>query len=115
MVKPTPVGAHYGWRDWLGQRVTALLMLLYTLFIGGLLLWRPPHNYADWKLLFSGNFVRIVTMLFLLALFYHAWIGVRDILMDYIKPVGVRLAAEVAVILVLLFYSVWSFSILWGA
>ncbi len=115
MVKQAPVGAHYGWIDWLGQRVTAVIMVLYTLSMCGSVLWRAPKTYADWKLMFSGDFFRIITMLFLLALFYHAWVGVRDILMDYIKPTSVRLSAHVVVLVLLLFYTIWSFSILWGA
>ena len=100
MVKPTPVGAHYGWRDWLAQRVTAVLMLLYTLFMGGLLLWRPPHNYADWKLLFSGNFVRIVTMLFLLALFvlryFHLLKSWKDVRRKIDRLLGRRRVVQYA-------------------
>ena len=115
MVRQTPTGAHYGSRDWLAQRVTAIIMALYTLLMGAFGLWCRPENYADWKLMFSGNFIRIITMLFLLSLYYHAWVGVRDIFMDYIKPAGIRLTAHVAVILILLFYTVWSFSILWSA
>ena len=52
--------------------------------------------------------------LFLIALLYHAWVGVRDILMDYVHATGMRLALEAAVALSLLFYLVWSAAILWG-
>ena len=114
-MKQAPAGAHYGWRDWLGQRVTAVMMALCTVLMSGVVLSRTPRNYADWKLMFSSDFIRITTMMFLLALFYHVWIGVRDILMDYIKPTGVRLSAHVVVLVLLLFYTVWSFSILWSA
>ena len=31
--KRTVVGAHYGWRDWLVQRITALIMILFTLTV----------------------------------------------------------------------------------
>jgi succinate dehydrogenase / fumarate reductase membrane anchor subunit len=53
-------------------------------------------------------------MLFLLSLFYHAWIGVRDIVMDYVKPAGIRLLIHVLVILALVLYVIWSVQILWG-
>ncbi len=53
-------------------------------------------------------------MLFFLALLYHAWVGVRDIVMDYIKPTGLRLALQFLVGAALVFYLVWSVSILWG-
>ena len=89
-------------------------MLAYTLLLGGLVLWCPPASHADWKGLFSGSFVRLATMLFFLALLYHAWVGVRDIVMDYIKPTGLRLLLQALVGTALVFYLVWSVSILWG-
>jgi succinate dehydrogenase / fumarate reductase membrane anchor subunit len=58
--------------------------------------------------------VRTFSLLFLLNLFYHAWIGIRDIVMDYVKPAGVRLVIHVLVILTLLLYTIWSVQILWG-
>jgi len=58
--------------------------------------------------------MRTFTLLFLLSVFYHAWIGIRDIVMDYIKPTGVRLAIHVLVILVSLLYAIWAVQILWG-
>lgn len=110
-----PVGAHYGLLDWLLQRLTAVAMAAYTLLLGGLVLWCPPASRADWRALFSGDFLRPLTMLFVLALLYHAWVGVRDILMDYVKPTGARLGLQAAVGFALLFYAVWAVSILWGA
>jgi succinate dehydrogenase / fumarate reductase membrane anchor subunit len=116
-VKPyakNPVGAHYGLGAWLMQRLTAVVMAAYTVFLLALLLWCPPASHADWKGLFGGSFVRLATMLFFLALLYHAWVGVRDIVMDYIKPTGLRLALQAFVGTALVFYLVWSVSILWG-
>jgi succinate dehydrogenase / fumarate reductase membrane anchor subunit len=109
-----PVGAHYGLGAWLMQRLTAAVMAAYTVYLLVLLLVCPPASYADWKGLFSGSFVRLATMLFFLALLYHAWVGVRDIIMDYVKPTGVRLALQAIVGTALVFYLVWSVSILWG-
>ena len=109
-----PVGAHYGLSAWLLQRLTAVVMVAYTLFLAGILLWCPPGTYPEWKGLFSGSFVRLATMLFFLALLYHAWVGVRDIVMDYVKPTGLRLLLQSLVGTALVFYLVWSVSILWG-
>ena len=110
-----PVGAHYGVGDWLLQRLTAVVMALYTMvvFIGVMLV--PPRSYADWQALFSPALFRVATMLFVAALLYHAWVGMRDILMDYLRATGIRLASQAAVGLVLFFYLIWSASILWGA
>ena len=109
-----PVGAHYGLRDWLLQRLTALVMAAYTLLAIAVLVIQAPATHAEWKALFSGTAMRLATMVFFLSLLYHAWVGMRDILMDYVKPTGMRLALQSGVGLVLLAYLVWSASILWG-
>jgi succinate dehydrogenase / fumarate reductase membrane anchor subunit len=109
-----PVGAHYGLSEWLLQRLTAVVMALYTVFAFGCVLYRKPGTYAEWTAMFAGNFFRLFTMLFIVALLYHAWVGVRDILMDYLRATGVRLVAQSAVGVALLFYLIWSASILWG-
>jgi succinate dehydrogenase / fumarate reductase membrane anchor subunit len=110
-----PVGAHYGTGDWLVQRFTGLVMAVYTLVIAGCFLWQSPRSYADLKSMFGAGFLRLATLLFFAALVYHAWVGMRDILMDYVKATGLRLAMEAAVAGVLIGYLVWSASILWGA
>ena len=112
--RKNPVGAHYGLGDWLLQRLTAVVMALYTVILGACVLMRAPGNYAEWKGMFSGSLVRIGTMLFFMALLYHAWVGMRDILMDYIRATGLRLALQSGVALVLLFYLVWSAAVLWA-
>jgi len=114
MLNRIVTGAHYGLRDWLIQRVTAVVMVLYTLTITGYLLLQPVANFDAWTLLFSSNMVRSFSLLFLLSVFYHAWIGVRDIVMDYVKPAAIRLFIHVWVILALLLYAIWSVQILWG-
>lgn len=114
MVNRVVTGAHYGLRDWLVQRVTAVVMVLYSLFFAVDLLLQPALDYDTWSELFSSNVMRSFTLLFLLCVFYHAWVGVRDIVMDYVKPAGLRLAIHVVVILALVLYAIWSVQILWG-
>ena len=114
MLERIVTGAHYGLRDWLIQRITAVVMVLYTLGIAGYLLLQPVLDYNAWTLLFSSNVIRTFSLLFLLSVFYQAWIGVRDIVMDYVKPAAIRLFIHVMVILTLLLYVIWSVQILWG-
>jgi len=114
MVNRVVTGAHYGLRDWLMQRITAVLMALYCVALAGYLLMQPYLDYGIWTALFSSLPVRTITLLFLLSLFYHAWVGIRDIVMDYVKPAGVRLLIHLVVILALLLYVIWSVQILWG-
>src|SRR5258708_7476241 len=108
------VGAHYGLRDWLVQRVTAVLMAVYTVVFAGILLISPPQHYGEWRALFENQSMRIVTFLFFLSLFWHSWIGVRGILMDYIKPTSVRLGLEVLAAALLVGYAGWAIQILWS-
>ena len=115
MVERIVVGAHYGLRSFLAQRITALAMALYTLLMLGLLLVAPPGHYGDWRALFGQQWMKLATFVFLLSLFLHAWVGMRDIFMDYIRPTGWRLVAHAAVILLLTAYTGWSIQILWGA
>jgi succinate dehydrogenase / fumarate reductase, membrane anchor subunit len=114
MVNRVVVGAHYGLRDWLIQRITAVVMAVYCVTMAGYLLMQPYLDYDVWTALFSSQTVRTFSLLFLLSLFYHAWVGIRDIVMDYVKPASVRLVIHVLVILALLLYVIWSVEILWG-
>jgi succinate dehydrogenase membrane anchor subunit len=109
------VGAHYGLKDWLLQKLTAVLMAAYTVLLLGILLWNGGLDYALWRALFGNAAFELATFLFMVALLYHAWIGVRDIYMDYIKPVGVRLALECVSVAVLIAYLGWTIQILWGS
>jgi len=114
MVNRVVTGAHYGLRDWLMQRVTALVMASYAFLMLGWLLFHTNVDYEAWTGLFANNVVRSFSLLFLLALYFHAWVGMRDIVMDYIKLAHLRLAMHVAVILALIMYFIWSVQILWG-
>ncbi len=108
------VGAHYGLRDWLIQRVTAVVMAAGSLGLGVYVLLHPNMGYDRWIALFSSQPVRAFALLFLFSLYYHAWVGIRDIVMDYVKPAAVRLVIHVLVILALILYAIWSVQILWG-
>jgi succinate dehydrogenase / fumarate reductase membrane anchor subunit len=114
VVKRIVTGAHYGLKDWLAQRITALVMAVYVMVFVGILLVCRPQRYEQWHALFGNQLMRIATFVFFISLFWHAWIGVRDILMDYVKPTGVRLGLEIAVVLVLVGYAVWAVQILWS-
>lgn len=114
MVDRIVTGAHYGLRDWLFQRITAVIMAAYILLMAVYVLLHPNLDYNAWTGLFSSQVMRAFSLLFLLAVYVHAWVGVRDVVMDYVKSAGMRLAIYVAVILALLLYVIWSVIILWG-
>ena len=106
-------GAHYGLRDWLAQRITAVIMAVYTVILVVVLLGGKPISYPVWRDLFTQGWMRVATLLFAASLAWHAWVGVRDILMDYIKHDGLRLALQVLTVLLLAAYLGWAIEILW--
>jgi len=113
MVNRTITGAHYGLRDWLAQRVTAVIMAVYTLFLLGYFVSQPPATYQSWKGLFERGWMRVATLLFAVSLAWHAWVGMRDILMDYVKPTWLRLSLEIFTLVVIASYVAWTVQVLW--
>lgn len=108
------VGAHYGLFDWLAQRATAIVMATYTIILLFLLFTGNRFNYEGWAGLFAQQWFKIITFVVLISLFYHAWVGMRNIWMDYInKSVVMRLVLELATILWLIGCAGWAAQILW--
>ena len=108
------VGAHYGLRDWLAQRVTAALMALFTLLVlGQIMLTKGPIGYDKWAGIFASQWMKVLTFTIIIAMLYHVWVGMRDIWMDYIKPVGLRLSLQVFTIVWLTACAAWGIQVLW--
>ncbi len=112
--KRSAVGAHYGLRDWLAQRISAVLMALFTvLVLAQVILSKGPIGYDQWAGIFSPQWMKALTFTVILALTYHVWVGMRDIWMDYIKPVGMRLTLQVFTLVWLIACSGWGIQVLW--
>lgn len=114
------VGAHYGVGDFMVQRVTAVILAVYTLILLVGILVMPGFTYESWRGLFTFKIGalpvgQVLATLAFFALAWHAWIGVRDIWMDYVKPVGIRLALQVLTLLWLIGSVVYFVVIIWGA
>ena len=108
------VGAHYGLRDWMAQRLTAALMALFTLLVlVQVVFTRGEIGYDKWAGIFSPQWMKALTFTIFLALSYHVWVGMRDIWMDYIKPVALRLALHLFTIVWLLSCLGWTVQVLW--
>jgi len=113
MVNRKIVGAHYGLRDWLAQRITGVVMAVFTLIIGLGLIQGAGANYESWRGFMSAGLMRFVSFLFIVSLCWHAWVGVRDIWMDYIQPAGIKLTLHVLTLLALIGYAGWAAQIIW--
>ena len=108
------VGAHYGLRDWLSQRVTATLMALFTLVVLAQVIFsRGPIGYDKWAGIFASQWMKVLTFSVIVALLWHVWVGMRDVFMDYVKPVGIRLALQIFTIVWLTSCAGWAIQVLW--
>ena len=113
--KRVVVGAHYGLRDWLAQRVTAGLMALFTVVVlAQVLLTKGPIGYDKWAGIFSSQWMKVLTFSVIVALIYHVWVGMRDISMDYVtSSVALRLVLQIFSIVWLVACAGWSIQVLW--
>ncbi len=113
--------ARSGVADWVIQRATAVVLAVYTVFLFGYLLFTPDLDYASWRGLFDQTWVKIFTLISLLATCAHAWIGMWTVGTDYIgmhyfgeNANRWRAVYQFGCVLVLFVYLIWGSSILWG-
>ena len=111
--KRTVVGAHYGLRDWLSQRITAAVMALFTIVLLLQVLFGAEMGYDRWAGIFSSQWMKVLTFVVIVSLLVHAWVGMRDVWMDYVRPVGARLLFQVVTIVWLVGCAGWAIQVLW--
>jgi succinate dehydrogenase / fumarate reductase, membrane anchor subunit len=107
------VGAHYGLKDWLSQRVTAVLMALFTAIVLAQVLMPGELDYVRWSGIFSAQWMKVLTFVVIVALLVHVWVGMRDVWMDYVKPIAVRLVLQIFTIVWLVGCAGWAVQVLW--
>jgi len=107
------VGAHYGLRDWLSQRVTAGLMALFTIVVIVQVLLPGEMGYDKWAGIFAAQWMKVLTFVVIVSLLYHVWVGMRDVWMDYIKPMWLRLSLQIFTIAWLVGCAGWAIQVLW--
>ncbi len=103
-----------GLRDWLIQRITAVILGLYFFLLMGFIFLHPDMQYQQWATLFQMPWFRIASLLALISLALHAWIGVWTVTTDYLKCTALRIGVQVLVFLVLLTSLIWGIEIFWG-
>lgn len=106
-------GAVTGLRAWLLQRVSAVYMLFFIVFLLAHFALDPPHSYPAWREWILSPAVSIATSVFGAALLVHAWVGVRDVTLDYVRPVAVRVLVLAFLGLGLIGAGAWILRILW--
>lgn len=103
-----------GLKDWLIQRVSAVYLLVYVLFLTIYLGCHTPLMYETWHALFQMMVMQIATLLAIILLVLHAWIGIWTVTTDYIKCTVIRLSTQMLVALFLSAQLIWGFMIVWG-
>jgi len=102
-----------GLRDWLIQRFSSLIIAAYFIVLVGFFCKYPNFDFVQLRDFFATSWVQIFTLLALLSVFCHAWVGVWTVITDYIKPVVLRFLIQALVILALFVYFFWGVEILW--
>jgi succinate dehydrogenase / fumarate reductase membrane anchor subunit len=103
-----------GLRDWLIQRVTAVILAVYFLFMMGFLIFHPQLQFDEWQMLFSYNITKILSFLTLLCIVLHAWIGMWTVFTDYITSISIRLCLQVLAVILYFCCLAWGLTVLWG-
>ncbi|QFT55914.1 succinate dehydrogenase, hydrophobic membrane anchor protein [Microbulbifer sp. THAF38] len=121
MVRTVTSFGRSGTFDWLYQRVTAVILLAYVLFIVGFIFFTKDFGYQAWSELFAQRWMRVFSLVALLSTVIHAWIGLWSVVTDYItnrvmggKATVLRLFVEVILAAIAVLYTVWGIEILWG-
>ncbi|PLY45384.1 succinate dehydrogenase, hydrophobic membrane anchor protein [Janthinobacterium sp. ROICE36] len=104
-----------GLRAWLVQRVSAVYMLLFLVFVLAYFLLDLPRSYLAWHTWIAHPVVSSAAFVFFAALLAHMWVGLRDVILDYVKPLAVRVGALALLALGLIGLGAWVIRILWRA
>ena len=102
-----------GLTPWLVQRLSAVFMLAFIGFMLAHFLVDPPVSYGAWRAWVGNPGVGVAALLFFAALLMHAWVGLRDVTLDYVKPLAARVAVLALIAIALLGAGAWVFRILW--
>ncbi|PID42208.1 MAG: succinate dehydrogenase, hydrophobic membrane anchor protein [Proteobacteria bacterium] len=100
--------------DWMVQRISAVILALYALFLLGYVFLGADITYEMWSDLFSRTWMKIFSLMAILSLGAHAWIGMWIVSTDYLKNGLVRFIFQAVCGLAMFVYLVWGVQILWG-
>jgi len=114
MVKSVLSVSHQGLRDWVIQRISALIIGIYTLALAYFFFAHPQFGYTQWHSLFSTTWMKVATLVVVISLLCHAWVGIWTVLTDYVKPAALRFILDVSIYLTLLACFIWASLIVWS-
>lgn len=97
-----------GLKAWAIQRLTAIYVGLFALYLLSVLLFAVPADYPAWQAWLGGPVVSVALLLFVVSVLMHAWIGLRDILIDYVRPIAIRATLLGLIALTLIALGLWA-------
>jgi len=97
-----------GMRAWLLQRLSAVYLALWLTAAGLSWLWHGAWDYAAWRNLLAQPVINISLALFFIAILIHAWVGIRDVLVDYVPRMSLRFVLLVVIATYLLAMGIWA-------
>ncbi|MPY21678.1 succinate dehydrogenase, hydrophobic membrane anchor protein [Shewanella psychropiezotolerans] len=103
-----------GVHDFILIRASAIILALYTIFVVGFIALSSPLTYDAWHGLFSALPMKVFTLLALVAILVHAWIGIWQVLTDYVKPLMLRGLLQFVVVVAAFSYLAAGILIVWG-
>lgn len=102
----------HGLRAWLLQRISAVYLAIFLVYLVLHFIRFPSPDYEEWRTWLGGRAVGLASAGFIVALVIHAWVGMRDVLLDYLPHSGLRLVGLTLVAFMLAGCGVWALSIL---
>jgi len=103
-----------GLADWMVQRFTAVVLAVFTVFIAAFIFLNPDLTYSQWSALFDLTWVKIFTLITVLSVVGHAWVGLWTVATDYIKPAMFRFVFLCVTGITLFVYLIITATALWG-
>jgi len=103
-----------GVHDYILVRASAIVLTLYIIYMVGFFAFTGELTYEIWRDFFASSFTKVFTLLALFSILIHAWIGMWQVLTDYVKPLALRLTLQFAIVAALLVYVLYGFVVVWG-
>jgi len=103
-----------GVHDYILVRASAIVLTLYIIYMVGFFAISGDITWQVWSGFFSSAFTKVFTLLALFSILIHAWIGMWQVLTDYVKPVALRLSLQLLIVVALAVYVIYGFVVVWG-
>ncbi|BAC24568.1 sdhD [Wigglesworthia glossinidia endosymbiont of Glossina brevipalpis] len=98
--------------EWIIIRISGILIFLYVICVSSFIIYETPIKYELWREFFNKSLIKIFTILTFMSIAIHSWIGLWQIITDYIKSESLRLKLEIVIFLILFAYIIYGIKII---